>query len=243
MNGIRHIPLINGIEYGWASVTVNIAGVVEVGITAVSFGDKQNVENIYGAGQYPIARGYGRIEASASITLLKGSVEAIRGATLTGRLQDIAPFDIVVCYVSAGKGANFSLYRKGGAMDSLKVTMGGQTFRSRDALELFDKVQKLNSNIDNLRKEAATSEGDFVFSGGIIPLTTDSTDEGSSSKSGNIGGSGRGMRNIVINLGSLIGVNNNYFEGVSDVGVGEDFMGKLRSALLLVLNDVNYGGG
>ena len=96
------MPLINGVEYGWASVTTNIAGVVETCITAIEFADKQTVENIYGAGQHPVARGYGKIEPSASITLLKSAVEDIRTASPTGRLQDIAPFDIVVSFVNQG---------------------------------------------------------------------------------------------------------------------------------------------
>ncbi len=99
---MRHMPLINGVEYGWASITVNIAGVPEVGIVAIEYTDKQAMENIYGAGQNPIARGYGRIEPSASITLLRSAIESIRSASTTGRLQDIAPFDIVVAFANQG---------------------------------------------------------------------------------------------------------------------------------------------
>ncbi len=99
---VRHMPLINGVEYSWSSITVNIAGLPETGIVAIEFGDKQDMENIYGAGQNPIARGYGRITPSASITLLKSAVESIRAASTTGRLQDIAPFDIVVICANQG---------------------------------------------------------------------------------------------------------------------------------------------
>lgn len=55
-----------------------------------------------------------------------------------------------------------------------------------------------------------------------------------------ITGGGRQVKNITINLESLIGENNNIFrpgEGVED---GDDFMQKLTRALQLVLNDVNY---
>jgi hypothetical protein len=102
LNGIRYTPLINGVEYGWGSVVVNIAGVPEIGVTAIEFADKQVMENIYAAGQQPVGRGYGKIESTASITLLKSSVESIRAASATGRLQDIAPFDIVVCFANNG---------------------------------------------------------------------------------------------------------------------------------------------
>ena len=99
---VRHMPLINGVEYGWASITANIGGIPEVAITAISYSDKQTIDNIYGAGQHPIGRGYGKIEASASITLLMSAVESIRSASLTGRLQDIAPFDVVVTFIAPG---------------------------------------------------------------------------------------------------------------------------------------------
>ncbi|MCL2133029.1 MAG: hypothetical protein FWH39_01635 [Bacteroidales bacterium] len=102
MNGLRNMPMINGAEYGWSSVTTNIAGLAETGITAIEYADKQKVENIYGAGQSPIGRGYGRIEASAKITLLLSAVESLREVSATGRLQDLPAFDIIVCYVVPG---------------------------------------------------------------------------------------------------------------------------------------------
>jgi hypothetical protein len=100
MNGLRNMPLINGQEYSWSSVTANIAGVPETGITAIEYADKQKVENIYGAGQSPVGRGYGRIEASAKVTLLLSAVEKLREVSATGRLQDLPAFDIVVCFVA-----------------------------------------------------------------------------------------------------------------------------------------------
>ena len=99
MNGLRQIPLINGVEHGWANLIVNIAGVPVVGIVAIDYEDDQAVDNIYGAGQTPISRGYGNITPKASITLLRSEAEALRSASGTRRLQDIAPFDIIVCFV------------------------------------------------------------------------------------------------------------------------------------------------
>ena len=104
MNGIRLFPLINGIEPSWADLTINIAGVPVVGVRAIEYSDTQQIDNIYGMGQYPVGRGYGRIEATAKITLLRTSVEAIRASSVTGRLQDIAPFDIIVMFVPTNGG-------------------------------------------------------------------------------------------------------------------------------------------
>ncbi len=99
MNGLREVPLINGVEPSWANLKVNIAGFPETAIAAVNYEDDQVLENIYGAGQQPVARGYGNITCKASMTLLRSAVEAMRASSDTGRLQDIAPFDIVVCFI------------------------------------------------------------------------------------------------------------------------------------------------
>ena len=82
--------MINGVVHSWANLSVAIAGVPVTGINKINYKDDQTVDNIYGAGQKPIGRGYGKIEYSATIGLERSEVEAIRAASLTGRLQDIA---------------------------------------------------------------------------------------------------------------------------------------------------------
>ena len=99
MNGLRLTPLINGAEVSWANLKVNVAGFPENAITSIDYEDDQVVENIYGAGQNPISRGYGNITPKASIGALRSAAEAWRGSSDTRRLQDIAPFDIVVCFI------------------------------------------------------------------------------------------------------------------------------------------------
>ena len=99
MNGQRHIPQINGVLHSWSNLSVNINNVEITGINKISYKDSQTIENIYGAGQAPIGRGYGKIECSATIGLERGEVEAIRASSPTGRLQDIAPFDIIVQFL------------------------------------------------------------------------------------------------------------------------------------------------
>lgn len=99
MNGIRYTPLINGVVHSWSNLVVAITGVQVTGINKISYKDEQTMENIYGAGQKPVGRGYGKIEYSGSIGLLRGEVEAIRASSNTGRLQDIAPFDIIIQFI------------------------------------------------------------------------------------------------------------------------------------------------
>lgn len=99
MNGIQYIPEINGVQHSWANLQVTIAGRAVTGITKISYKDSQTMENIYGAGVRPVGRGYGRIECEGAITLLRDEVEAIRNSSDTGRMQDIAPFDIMVQFL------------------------------------------------------------------------------------------------------------------------------------------------
>ena len=93
------IPLVNGILYSWADIVVAITGVPVTGITAVEYGDEQEVVNKYGAGRHPVGRAKGRITPSAKLTLYQEEVEAIQRQAPNGRIQDIAPFDVIVTYI------------------------------------------------------------------------------------------------------------------------------------------------
>ena len=94
------IPYINGLLYDWAQISVGIAGVVVTGVTAIEYKEEQEKINVYGSGRYPIGSGSGRITPSASITLLEDEIARLRDAAPNGRLQDIAPFDITVTFLS-----------------------------------------------------------------------------------------------------------------------------------------------
>lgn len=93
------IPLVNGMLYSWADIVATISGVPLTGITAIEYGDSQDVVNKYGAGRHPVGRAKGRITPTAKITLYQEEVEAIQSQAPNGRIQDIAPFDIAVTYL------------------------------------------------------------------------------------------------------------------------------------------------
>jgi len=97
------VPLINGKSYEWADIVVNIMGVPIVGITSISYDDKQNMVNVMGAGNRPVSRGYGSFEPTAKITMLMEEVEALRtvarGISQYGSIQSIPEFDIQVIYL------------------------------------------------------------------------------------------------------------------------------------------------
>lgn len=96
--GLELEPLINGREYGWADIIVNIGGVPVTGIRAVKYEEEMEKENIYGAGRYSVSRGYGRVKSTASITLLSGTVMALQAKAPKGQLFRVAPFSITVSY-------------------------------------------------------------------------------------------------------------------------------------------------
>lgn len=100
MEGFNNgMPNINGIMYDWSCVKVAIAGVTLIGITAVDYGDKQDIQKAYGAGRLPIGYGKGRIDCSGKITLYQEEVEALQAASPTARLQDLPMFDVNVSYL------------------------------------------------------------------------------------------------------------------------------------------------
>ncbi|TXI14229.1 MAG: hypothetical protein E6Q66_07420 [Pedobacter sp.] len=91
-------PLINGRSYGWGDIVVNVGALPVTGITAIKYEEEQEKEDVYGAGRRPVARGYGRIKASASITLSVETVMALTGSAREGQLNRMAPFTITVLY-------------------------------------------------------------------------------------------------------------------------------------------------
>lgn len=93
---------INGHVYGWNDVTAIVAGVPIVGITAISYKDEQVIENVYGAGKFPIGEGTGQVTFDGSITLLKEEVEALVNGIGSRRLQDYAAFPIIVQFMPEG---------------------------------------------------------------------------------------------------------------------------------------------
>ena len=106
------IPLINGTEYSWGDIATCINGVPVSGITAISYGEKQDVQNNYGAGRYPVSRSKGRIEATAKITLYMSEVVAIcRNALLPyntrdwkeGDLNQQVELELIVSHIEYGK--------------------------------------------------------------------------------------------------------------------------------------------
>lgn len=93
--------LINGNAYDWASIEITLLGKKIFGVTSIDYSDSREIEDVYGAGSYPVARGSGQYKAEAKITLHAEEVNLLQKA-LPGnkRLQNIGMFDIIVSYMA-----------------------------------------------------------------------------------------------------------------------------------------------
>lgn len=96
------IPVVNGTRHSWASIKLNILGRTVTGVTKIDYSSMQKKENNYGAGSEPVSRGRGNSEYKCAIGLYKYEADAIKKLVPSGRLEDIAPFDIVIAYQPTG---------------------------------------------------------------------------------------------------------------------------------------------
>jgi hypothetical protein len=104
----NEIPLlINGSAYNWANVRIQFSNMTTsiIGVTNISYSSSREFENVYAAGDQPIARSSGNVTYEASITLLKDEVVRIQNASPFGDITLLEPFEIIVSYRSdiAGK--------------------------------------------------------------------------------------------------------------------------------------------
>ena len=98
-------PLINGEAVSWAQITVNLLGVPLTGITSISYEDTQEITDNYGKGNYPVSRGFGKVESKANLALLAEEANALIERAPKGRLQEIPEFDVIVSYLPVGSTA------------------------------------------------------------------------------------------------------------------------------------------
>lgn len=129
-------PLINGERHAWGDIKLVLLGRTVTGITKITYSDKQDKQNNYGAGNNPVSRGRGKYEAEASITLHKYEVDAIQTAIGKGkRIQDIAAFDITVSYLNENDQPVTDLIRNCEFTDKkLDVKQGDTVIESEYAL-------------------------------------------------------------------------------------------------------------
>lgn len=95
-------PLVNGINYSWANISVILFGTPVVGIISIDYKQKQQKDNNYGAGSQPVSRGYGRVEYEANIELYTDTWKSIIASSPNRDPLQIPPFDIPVTFGGTG---------------------------------------------------------------------------------------------------------------------------------------------
>jgi hypothetical protein len=97
---MEYPALINGVMHSWSQVTVNINSPMPItGITKINYNSERKIDMVMGAGSQAVGRGYGNWTHTAAITLTRDEIENLRASVATRRLQDIAPFDVVIMFV------------------------------------------------------------------------------------------------------------------------------------------------
>ena len=104
-------PIINGINYSWANVSLVLFGVPVVGVTKIEYKRKQKKDNNYGAGSQPVSRGYGNYEYEGSIEIYTDEWKRIIEAAPQRDPMLIAPFDINVTFAGRGLAAEKDVLR------------------------------------------------------------------------------------------------------------------------------------
>jgi len=121
------VPLINGKSYEWADIVVNVLGLPIIGITNIEYEEKQGMENIYGAGRFPVSRGYGKVEPTAKMTMLMEELENIQAVAPLGRIMDIPEFDIIVMYLDAANVTRKHVLKNVRFMNNKRAVSTGDT--------------------------------------------------------------------------------------------------------------------
>lgn len=99
----NEIPVvINGSTYNWAQIRIPFSNMTTpiIGVTNISYSSSREFENVYAAGDQPIARSSGNVTYEASITLLKDEVVRIQNSSPFGDITLLDPFEIIVSYRS-----------------------------------------------------------------------------------------------------------------------------------------------
>lgn len=95
---ITGIPLINGVAYTHANLSVVILGRIIVGVTAINYKDTQAITGNHSTGTKYTSVGFGPVETEGSITMTLEEVERLQAQASGGRIQNLPFFTIGVMF-------------------------------------------------------------------------------------------------------------------------------------------------
>lgn len=94
-------PLINGKAEEQADIAITIMGQLMTGFTAIEYMDEQEIANVHAAGANVNARVHGKVNPTAKISFLSGTLASFQALVPSKRIQEIPEFDVVVTYVDS----------------------------------------------------------------------------------------------------------------------------------------------
>lgn len=163
----------------------------------------------------------------------RSSMESIFEGLEKGQLQT---------HVKKGNERVFHHLKKSGIIEDgyLKTfeagLLGGTDVYFDKLSSYFGNLKKIESTRTSLANMQFSSGGTLTPPPPKTPPPTDALDS--------ITGGGKSQKNFYINIGNILGENNNYFQSSGDNPESADgFMEKLSRAIQNVVNDINYSAG
>jgi len=95
---------INGICYDWQSIRFSwgdgspVENAEIVQISKINYGETRDSQKNYGAGSYPVSKGFGNVDVKASITLAMAEVRKLINAAKNRKIQNLSTFEIMIEY-------------------------------------------------------------------------------------------------------------------------------------------------
>ena len=101
------MALINGRQYEWADITIQMGGRIITGARGISYKESQDKELLYGKGNRPLSIQRGNKKFEGELTLLQTELETLKelGRTIHGRATVLdLNMTLVVCYGNPAQG-------------------------------------------------------------------------------------------------------------------------------------------
>lgn len=99
--------LINGRQYEWADITIEMGGRIITGARGISYKESQDKELLYGKGNMPMSIQKGNKKFEGNLTLLQAELETLKelARSVNGRASVLdLNMTLVVCYGNPAKG-------------------------------------------------------------------------------------------------------------------------------------------
>jgi hypothetical protein len=102
IGNIVGVPLINGVSYAHVDIILNILGTPIVGVTAITYSEKQEITPNHSTSPLPTSVGFGIVTPEATITMTLEAVQSLILIAPQNKLQNIPFFDVGVNYIPVG---------------------------------------------------------------------------------------------------------------------------------------------